>query len=78
MLKRLKKKDGVAEGYTLFLPWENYRPEVRQIKLEVTYINSKSEKQYGVPEVITLQSSPLPSIQQRREALVNYVEPVRK
>ena len=28
----------VGDGYTLFLPWETYRPEITQIKLQMAYV----------------------------------------
>jgi hypothetical protein len=36
-LARLLVKDGIGWGYTLFLPWATYRPELRSIQLRVRY-----------------------------------------
>jgi hypothetical protein len=36
-LKRLERKDTVGWGYTLFLPWGTYRPDIKQIQLRLRY-----------------------------------------
>jgi hypothetical protein len=51
-LKRLKKKDAVGMGYTLFLPWSTYRPEAAHVHLRLRYEPAK-----GTP--IYAESSPM-------------------
>jgi hypothetical protein len=51
-LKRLERKDMIGWGYTLFLPWGTYRPEIKQVRLQVRY-----EPPGGSP--LYDQSSPL-------------------
>jgi hypothetical protein len=36
-LQRVLKKDGLGWGYTLWLPWSSYRPEVRKVTLVAHY-----------------------------------------
>jgi hypothetical protein len=36
-LKRLQKQDAVGWGYTLFLPWSTYRPEITHVRLMLRY-----------------------------------------
>lgn len=36
-LKRLMKRDPAGPGYTLFLPWAKYRPDITRIRLRVRY-----------------------------------------
>jgi hypothetical protein len=36
-LKRLLQRDMVGWGYTLFLPWGTFRPDVNQVRLKVRY-----------------------------------------
>jgi hypothetical protein len=36
-LRKLVQKDPIGWGYTLFLPWATYRPEITQVKLRVCY-----------------------------------------
>jgi hypothetical protein len=37
-LKRLLKRDPIGWGYTLFLPWGTYRPDITQVHLRVCYL----------------------------------------
>jgi hypothetical protein len=43
-LKRLEHRDPVGWGYTLFLPWGSYKPEITHIHLKVRY-----EPPHGFP-----------------------------
>jgi hypothetical protein len=61
-LKRLKRRDGIAEGYTLFLPWETYRPEVRKVQLQVCYVPEGGSPYFGEPTNIALQSEEEPEL----------------
>jgi hypothetical protein len=36
-LKRLLRKDIIGWGYTLFLPWSTYRPEIAVVRLKLCY-----------------------------------------
>jgi hypothetical protein len=36
-LKKLLRKDGLGWGYTVFLPWGTYRPEIAKVRLRVAY-----------------------------------------
>src|SRR5208337_2466794 len=36
-LKRLLKKDTIGWGYTLFLPWGTYKPEITHVHLRLRY-----------------------------------------
>jgi hypothetical protein len=36
-LARIFKKDGLGWGYNLWLPWANYRPDIRKVTLVVQY-----------------------------------------
>jgi hypothetical protein len=36
-LKRLLKQDAIGWGYTLFLPWGTYRPEITHVRLTVRF-----------------------------------------
>lgn len=43
-LQRVVKKDGLGWGYSLWLPWSNYRPEIRKVTLVVRYQSSKGKE----------------------------------
>jgi hypothetical protein len=51
-LKRLCRKDAIGRGYTLFLPWGTYRPELTHIHLQIRYDPPEGPPVLG-------QSSPL-------------------
>jgi hypothetical protein len=59
-LRLLKRKDYVGDGYTLFLPWEEYRPDVKKVAVQVVYMPEKGSPYYGEPTQITLQGDDLP------------------
>jgi hypothetical protein len=43
-LQRVLKKDGLGWGYSLWLPWSNYRPEIRNVTLVVRYQSSQGKE----------------------------------
>ena len=51
-MKRLLRRDIMGWGYTVFLPWGTYRPEIKQVRLQVRY-----EPPGGSP--LYAQSAPL-------------------
>jgi hypothetical protein len=55
-LKRLARKDTIGWGYTLFLPWSTYRPEVTRVQLQVRYVPEKGLPLFSPPAVITLRN----------------------
>jgi hypothetical protein len=36
-LRRLLRRDAIGQGYTLFLPWGTYRPEMTRVRLRLRY-----------------------------------------
>jgi hypothetical protein len=59
-LKQLKKTDKFGDGYTLFLPWDTYRSNIKQVHLQVCYVSEKGTKHYTEPVNLTLQTGDLP------------------
>lgn len=57
-LKRLKKKDPVGEGYTLFLPWATYRPDISRIQLKIRYETGAEFPLYADTGPLTLAAAP--------------------
>jgi hypothetical protein len=53
-LKKFLRKDAVGWGYTLFLPWATYKPEITHVELRVCYVNAKGMPFYapGTPVVL--------------------------
>jgi hypothetical protein len=42
-LSQFAKTDFVGDGYTIFFPWFNYRPEVKQVYLQMRYTAANGE-----------------------------------
>lgn len=53
-LKRLAKRDMIGWGYTLFLPWGTYKPEISQVHLKVRYITAKGNPFFAESGPMTL------------------------
>ncbi len=54
-LQRLLRKDEIGWGYTLFLPWGTYRPEIARVQMQIRYLD-KGLPQFSPPAVVTLQN----------------------
>lgn len=59
-LKRLLKKDMIGQGYTLFLPWGTYRPDVRRVRVNVRYEVDGAMPVYANGEPVHLDHSSTP------------------
>jgi hypothetical protein len=66
-LKRLVRKDMIGQGYTLFLPWGTYKPEINQVHLMVCYTPQKGTPLYAPSSTITLADpdGPVPQVSSR-------------
>lgn len=53
-LKRLQRRDAIGWGYTLFLPWGTYKPEIGRVHLKVRYTPSKGGPLYTAGSPMTL------------------------
>jgi len=53
-LKRLLRKDAVGWGYTLFLPWGTYKPEIKQVQLRARYEPVKGVPLYAESSTVVL------------------------
>jgi hypothetical protein len=40
-LHRLARKDFIGWGYTLFLPWATYRPDIQRVQIQLRYVPEK-------------------------------------
>lgn len=54
-LDRLFKKDMIGGGYTLFLPWSSYKPEIRKVILQAKFTPEKGTPLYTPPATVSLQ-----------------------
>lgn len=65
-LKRLMRKDMIGWGYTLFLPWQTYRPDITKVQLQVRYVPAKGLPLFSPPSVIALRNeAPAVTVSQR-------------
>ncbi|MCS7045888.1 MAG: hypothetical protein NZO58_05995 [Gemmataceae bacterium] len=53
-LKRLLQKDDIGWGYTVFLPWSTYRPDVKRVQLQVKWQPDSGVTLYSPPAVVVL------------------------
>jgi hypothetical protein len=60
-LKRLLKEDAIGWGYTLFLPWPDNRPVLKQIQLKVRYNQPNKAPLFCESGPLTLEGPPAPN-----------------
>ena len=67
-LRLLKRKDPLGEGYTLVLPWYEYRPDIKEVRLQICYVPEKGTPRYSEPQNVTIQPAdqPGPVMEERR------------
>jgi hypothetical protein len=56
-LKQLRRRDGLGEGYTLFLPWPNFHPAIKHVQVQVCYVPEKGSPRYSSPSALHLQTT---------------------
>lgn len=61
-LARLLHKDGIGWGYTLFLPWGTYRPDLRNIQLRLRFEQPAAYPIYAEICQVTLQDDSRPAL----------------
>lgn len=54
-LQRLMKRDPIGCGYTLFLPWGTYRPDITHLHLKLCYEPVKGAPLYAPASSLTLE-----------------------
>ncbi len=53
-LKKLRSRDAVGWGYSLFLPWATYNPDLQSVQLRLRYDKGKGFPLYAEPTSVTL------------------------
>jgi len=61
-LSRLFRRDTIGWGYTLFLPWPDYQPEVQRVKIKVSYEPEKGNILYSPETLVSLRREDSPTI----------------
>src|SRR5215207_6954404 len=59
-LRRLLRKDAIGHGYTLFLPWATYKPEIERVLLKLRYEPVKGHPLYAEAMPLALNEDWLP------------------
>ncbi len=70
-LKKLLRKDMIGWGYTLFLPWSTYKPEIDKVQLQVRYVPDKGLPLFSPPAVVALRSDNQLTMTQRQSLPVS-------
>jgi hypothetical protein len=73
-LKRLKRKDMLGDGYTLFVPWETFRPEIKHVEVQVCYTPKGGAPHYSSPMALPLRGDTHFQIE-RRDRVVGPAVP---
>jgi hypothetical protein len=55
-LKALKRPDKFGLGYTLFLPWETYNPEIKKVQVQMSYLEPGKQTRYGDSQIIAIKT----------------------
>ncbi len=55
-LKRLLRKDVIGWGYTLFLPWGTFKPEITQVRLRLRYDPAKGTPLFAESAPLTINA----------------------
>ncbi len=55
-LKVLKRADKIGLGYTLFLPWETYHPDVKKVQVQMSYLEPGKQPRYGDSQIIAIKT----------------------
>ena len=75
-LKRLLRKDMIGWGYSLFLPWQTYRPDITKVQLQVRYVPAKGGLPlFSPPSVITLRNETPQVTMTQREVPASSLTP---
>jgi len=53
-LKRLERRDAIGWGYTIFLPWGTYSPDITSVQLRLCYTPLKGTPLYAHSASVTL------------------------
>lgn len=57
-LKRLLRKDVIGWGYTVFLPWGSFRPDISQVQLKVRYETAQKMPFFTESGALTIGGGP--------------------
>jgi hypothetical protein len=65
VLARLIRKDMIGWGYTVFLPWPEYRPDIKHVQLKVSFTPDAGTPMFAPPIQLTVRNSNNPLVSER-------------
>jgi len=70
VLNQLLRKDTwIGWGYTVFLPWPEYRPEIKHVRLQISFVPDTGTPLFAPPAQVSLQSDDNAPVVQRTVAV---------
>jgi hypothetical protein len=60
-LRKLGRTDAIGFGYTIFLPWLEYRPEIRRVQLDVRYVPDGGQPLFAQSSTLALHQDGPPA-----------------
>jgi hypothetical protein len=55
-MAKLLRRDKIGWGYTVFLPWSTYSPDIKRVRLNICYTPAKGTPIYAEPATISLHN----------------------
>ncbi|MFO0865640.1 MAG: hypothetical protein U0744_13475 [Gemmataceae bacterium] len=85
-LKRLGRKDTIGWGYTLFLPWSTYRPDIARVQLQARFVPEKGIPLFAPAAQVSVQGDEIipaaasmrsvPPTQRGARTVDNFIQPL--
>ena len=60
-IRKLARKDAIGFGYTLFLPWTEYTPDIRRVQLDVRYVPDGGQPLFAPSSTLALHQDGPPA-----------------
>ncbi len=76
-LQKMKSENMVGIGYTIVAPWQDYRPEVSRIRVQVAFLPEKGgDPVYAEPAIVALEcDQPRVTITSRSQTIIPALPP---
>lgn len=74
-LERLLRKDMIGWGYTLFLPWQEYRPDMKRVQLKVCYVTEGGGTMFAPQSVVSIRGMDSGIVTEERTIMAEDLPP---
>lgn len=61
-LAKLGRNDTIGWGYTVFLPWGTYRPDIARVQLQAKFVPEHGTPLFSPPSAVTLRQETAPIV----------------